>query len=525
MPLNFKNIILKSRLTAGFFCAIIIDMGKKSIIFYTTLLLLLLAYALNASFLDFDLWARLIAGMGVIDGGHVLTEDFLSYTPVHTWYDHEWGAGVIFYAFLKLFGHYGILLLQVILPFLTFFVATRVTKIRTGTQPYNLLFYFFCLMAAMSNLNHPVRCHLFSFLFFALFIYILEKVRHGKSPKLLILLPFLTILWNNIHGGVVAGLGLIGMYIVGEIYNRKPFKNYIYALIASCAVLTINPWGFEYIKFLLTATTMNRPLIVEWQGLFSDVHRPYQIIFKMFLCAVAVIELLNLNKAIKNSSLLQLYQKADKVKWIVLLVTAYLSITHIKMLPFFCVAVACYCYEDLAWIFQKVNEKAVYILLIGMSLYTIAVKQIELPINFSIYPVAEVEFLKVNNIKGNILVDFGIGSFASYKLYPDCKIYMDGRYEEVYPDELLTINDRFYATKGSWDDVLYKYPPDIILIQNNLPVYKLMLKKEGWHRIYEGSVFAVFVNDKLYTGNYKMPSLEREYYKKTLFDTDIKFTR
>ena len=393
---------------------------RKIILFYITLFLLIFAYTLNAPYLDFDLWARLIAGMGVIDGGHVLTQDFLSYTPVHIWYDHEWGAGVIFYAFLKLFGHSGILILQTLLPFLTFFIAARVAKIRTGMQPYNLLFFFFCLMAAMVNLNHPVRCHLFSFLFFTLFIYIMEKVRHGKSPKLLILLPILTILWNNIHGGVVAGLGLIGMYMVGEIFNRKPFKNYIYALIVSCAALTINPWGFEYIKFLLTATTMNRPLIVEWQGLFSEIHKPHQIIFKTFLCAVTVIELFNLKKAIKTSSIMQLYQKADKVKWIVLFATAYLAITHVKMLPFFCIAVACYCYEDIVWLFKKVNEKAIYILLLAMSLFTIGVKKIELPLNFSIYPIAEIEFIKNNNIKGNILVDFGLGSYTSYKLYPNC---------------------------------------------------------------------------------------------------------
>ncbi len=497
----------------------------KIILFYITLLILIFAYTLNAPYLDFDLWARLIAGMGVIEGGHVLTQDFLSYTPVHTWYDHEWGAGVIFYAFLKLFGHYGILILQTLLPFLTFFIATRVAKIRTGLQPYNLLFFFFCLIAAMANLNHPVRCHLFSFLFFALFIYILEKVRHGANPKLLILLPVLTILWNNIHGGVVAGLGLIGMYFVGEVFNRKPVKNYILTLAASCAVLIINPWGFDYVKFLLHATTMERPLIGEWQGLFSELHRKFKVIFKVFLFGIAAIELFNIGKAIKKSTIAEVYQKADKVKIIVLLVTAYLAISHIKMLPFFCVAVACYCYEDVVWLFEKVNEKAIYILLLAMSIFTIGVKKIELPLNFSIYPMTEIEFIKANNLKGNILVDFGLGSYASYKLYPNCKIYMDGRYEEVYPDELIVLNDRFYASKGNWDDVLTKYPPDIILIQNNLPVYKLMKQKAGWRMIFEGNVFGVFIRSDMYTGNYRLPSLEREYYKKALFDTDIKFSR
>ena len=80
-------------------------MGRKTFLFYITLFLLILVFSTTANYFDFDLWARLIAGMGVIEGGHVLTSDFLSYTPVHTWWDHEWGAGVIFYAVLKLLGH------------------------------------------------------------------------------------------------------------------------------------------------------------------------------------------------------------------------------------------------------------------------------------------------------------------------------------------------------------------------------------------------------------------------------------
>ena len=73
----------------SFFYAKIISMGKKGLIFYITLFLLILAFSTAATHFDFDLWARLIAGMGVIDGGHVLKQDFLSYTPVHTWWDHD----------------------------------------------------------------------------------------------------------------------------------------------------------------------------------------------------------------------------------------------------------------------------------------------------------------------------------------------------------------------------------------------------------------------------------------------------
>ena len=251
-------------------------MGKNTLLFLITLFFLILAFSMSATHFDFDLWARLIAGMGVINGGHVLTEDFLSYTPVHTWWAHEWGAGVIFYAFLKFLGPYSLIILQAIMLFLIFFTISQIVKLRTNETPYNILFYFFTLMAVMDNLNNPIRCHMFSFLFFTIFIYILEKVRQGNN-KLLFIIPFMTILWNNIHGGVVSGLGLIGMYALGEFLNKKSYLKYIYTLIVSLLTLIINPWGYKYIQFLFMANTMQRPYIIEWRGLFSKYYFLKQI--------------------------------------------------------------------------------------------------------------------------------------------------------------------------------------------------------------------------------------------------------
>ena len=87
--------------------------------FYVLLLLLCIASVLRTNNYDYDLWARLIAGMYVVQTGHVAKYDFLSFTPTHNWYDHEWGSSVVFYLFKDLWGHVGLLFLQVLLMFLT----------------------------------------------------------------------------------------------------------------------------------------------------------------------------------------------------------------------------------------------------------------------------------------------------------------------------------------------------------------------------------------------------------------------
>ena len=101
-----------------FFCS----ERTKTFLFYTLLLLCSAAVALKSKNYDFDMWARLIAGMAVVQTGQVAKYDFMSYTPTHAWYDHEWGSSVVFYLFHSTFGHLGLLFLQVMLIFLTMYL-------------------------------------------------------------------------------------------------------------------------------------------------------------------------------------------------------------------------------------------------------------------------------------------------------------------------------------------------------------------------------------------------------------------
>ncbi len=60
----------------------------------------------------------------------------------------------------------------------------------------------------------------------------------------------------------------------------------------SVPVLIINPWGYDYIKFLLMANTMKRPDVAEWWGLFSKFHLFRQIPFKIFMFGTLASELI-----------------------------------------------------------------------------------------------------------------------------------------------------------------------------------------------------------------------------------------
>lgn len=513
----------------------------KPLYFYIIFFLLCLGTATTVKDYDYDFWARLIAGMSVIQSGTVLKHDFLSYTPTHIWFDHEWGSGVIFYIVQHLFSSAGIFLLLVLLNFFIFFIITKIVALRgvKTTTAYNFLFYFFAFNSISDVLNNPIRCQIFSFLFFTLFIYILELAKKDNN-KPLFAMPFLMIIWNNLHGGCVSGIGLILIYIVGEFLNKAPIKKYIYALIPTILILPINPWDFSYIPFLIKATTMPRPEITEWWGLFSEKYIGSFMKFKIF---ASILLLSELAIVIKNFSI----QKLDKTKFLVLLTTLYLGIQHAKLFPFFGISAFCFIYDDFYTMFNSIirrvkqvlykfvpnllnnfaikKEVTIYLLILLFAATNVQAKSFAPLASWNRYPLQEIEFIKINNLKGNLFTSFGQGSYASYKLYPNNKIFMDGRYEEVYYDYMTPLVKKFYQTDKDWDEVLQKFPPNIILMEKDYAVYTLIKGLKNWKLIYKGKHFGVFVKADEAKKHYKNPPNNIEYYRKNIFNTDINFKK
>lgn len=502
-----------------------IDLEKlKSFGFYLLLFLLSASIAIKSVNYDFDMWARLIAGMAVVQTGQILKYDFLSYTPTHAWYDHEWGASVIFYLFKDWMGHSGLLVLQVLLMFLTMLFLVKAVKVRCGNvcNYKNVLIYFLILNSFTTTYSSLIRCHSFTFLFFAFELYILELIRKNGNYKLLLIFPPLFLIWGNTHGGVVAGLGLLAMYALGEALNKKPFKYYLIATIICPLMLFINPYGVEFVKFLLHATTMPRPDVVEWWPIFTKYNYNIFLTFKFMALFYLILEFLKVKKDFG-------YFKADKTKFIVMAVTLYLAVMHVKMMPFFALTATVYCYDDVINAFKnfKFPKWCMPTLITFLTLYSLialAIKDYRPMVNFHTYPIMEIEFIRANKIEGKLLTNFGIGSFASYKLYPQNKIYMDGRYEEVYDDYLLKDLGNFYSVKAGAFELLRKNKPDIIIMEKSYPtIYSLLSKSPDWVLVFEGINYGVFVDSLKARNDYVPPNGDLKYYKTTILNTMITF--
>lgn len=515
---------------------------KNAYIFIIALFLFCIAMSFVINVPDYDLWARLLVGKHIFEAGSILKHDIFSYTPTHLWYDHEWGSSFIFYAVFKYFGGIGLTVLKGSVIFSVLFLISKIVELRKvkTTTPYNIIFYIFIFMACYPILAATIRCHIFTFFFFTLWLYLLEKVRLGEK-KWLFYLPFMMIFWNNIHAGCVSGIGLLAIYTVGEFLNKKPVKDYIIALILTCLATFINPYGPKYVEFILKATTMDRPLISEWRGTFSKVYIFDYIKFKFFMLIMALTLVIKTFKERFN------YSNIDKTKALLLIATAYLSIAHIKHQPFFVITAAAFLYDDFYNIFNnyverikqalnitdsfvktfvKVKEVIVYGLVFMVCFVTLTTVNKTIKISQAEYPIYAVKFIEDNHIKGNLFINFPYGSYAAYKLFPNNLIVMDGRYEEVYYDDLLIkLKDFHMAKTPDWMNVINEYKTDVIVLEKKFPAFYKLSQDKNWTMIFNDSAFAVFVPAKTVKAKYIYPPHQDNYYDSTEFNTDLKFEK
>lgn len=523
-------------------------MNKENIfiiLFFATLLIwcFALAYPMQP---DYDIWARLIAGKSVFENGIILKNDFLSYTPTHSWYDHEWLSGTVFYYLTTIADKFHKTTIEMlsafksILTFLIFALAAICTAVRKPkySPPYQILYFTFAAFAANVVFASTIRCHMFTFLFFTLWILVLELYRKYKKNSLLIILPITMILWANMHGGCISGLGLLLIYAAGEFLNKKDFRPYLITLFVSFLVLFINPYGIDYVKFLFAAGTMNRNLISEWNSPFCMLKQTYKFtVFFLFMGIIALLEPLVIKINIR---------KTDKTKIILLTLTALIAVLYTKLLPFFVITASIFMFDDVYRILGKIscltnfiNHKnlVIYALILLISLTVIDTNDKHRYgfINHAMYPYKAVQFIKENALVGNLFTEFSYGSYCIYKLYPQNKIFMDGRYEEVYNPSLLNVMKNFIKQEGENPNaVLTDYPTDIVLLynppeefikniknKNNRQKVFETLKKLNWRKVYKDEFFEIYIREDYPAKIFRAVEYEPLKLSLSMFETNI----
>ena len=503
----------------------------KNGLFYLSIAAIIGILTFSINIPDFDLWARLAVGSIFFQTGTVLKHDIFSYLPTkELWIDHEWGSGVVFYFLTRYAGDAGLFALKAMILFAIFILIIKIIKLQSDRKSPGVLFFILMGFSLYPGFANLLRCQIFTYLFFTLWIYLLEKVRK-EDHRFIWMFPVTMLCWVNLHGGFIAGAGLILIYASGELLNRKNILKYLGILALILPVTLLNPYNWQLWTYMTEAAFMPRPFITEWEPVnLSGPFHSFAGIRVHMLAGFLFFVILTLFTGIK---MIQQKEKPDWIKILLAAVLLYLSVRHQRHTAFFLLAIPALFYHQYHDLFKPVERfihdissaklhktwgfikhGSGYLLLALICVYSFPRLSTGITVNPLLYPVGSLKFIKQNNISGNLASTYGWGSYAFWKLYPQCKVMIDGRYEEVYPDDLYRKAMQFSEHTGNWQEILREYPADILVLSkhNYSPADILMLR--GWKPVYQDLCSVVLLPESRMKLFYIYPDYHNPLYSK-----------
>jgi len=458
-------------------------MGKRNIfsIIFLFFILTCLGYLSSFQNLDPDFGWHFRTGALILERG-VPKIDWYSYTmPNFPWIDHEWLTDIFLYKIYSFLGKQFTLLFFIILTSLAFVLLIKPKRFWDFFIPI-LIGYSACLGFL------GIRPQLLTILFIAVCWEILRKFLDGSS-RLIYFYPILFILWTNLHGGFFAGLFLLFLVLVLEIFkktslfqkilswkffNQQTFQPHSFKqisilfiiLILSFLATFINPYGpriYEEV-FRTIGDGFLRFHIIEWFPLFfTDFFPLFTILYLSLFWVFFVL----------------FYKRIDLTYLVVssvFFIFALLSQRHffifvVISIPIF--ADFIFCLKDsinqfyLRRLFPGFKKWLVFIvflaiLVIGWYPFLSSAFTNK---SFLDYPEEAISFLRTLPLSDNLFNEYGWGGYLIWKL-PERKFFIDGRMPSWRQNGEFVFGDyiKIIEAKEGFQDLLEKYQIKIVML-------------------------------------------------------------
>jgi hypothetical protein len=423
------------------------------------------------------------------------------------WCDWEWLSDVLYALLFRIHGLSAIVAFHLGLLCLVSVILYRTARLRAGRI---VAFAATCLVMAATTIHWLARPHLITWLFLAIFCFLLERADVTGDHKPLLVFPLLMVLWVNLHPGFVAGLLVLGVWCAHSLvrywsvsnekdHQRRKAQAFWFGLLfASCLAATVvNPyfWHLDaHIASYLFSPKSVTSNVAEW--LSPDFRNPRLHWFELFLPLAAAAGVWQGARGhIGHCSLV--------FGWM------HLALMSVRNVPLFAIVCAAplaaagghfrrrcrfghdlrACEAILASRRSRHGTIAVY----GLACALLAGIFLCGPSNFgppSSLPVNAVRHLPAGRL-------FTTDRWADYLIYLELnrQVFFDGR-NDAYGAEILNDYLTVMRAQPSWQNILLKYQITAALVPPNSSISASLMAAPRWVLTYQDRKAVIYVRGR-----------------------------
>jgi hypothetical protein len=443
-----------------------------------------------------------------------------------TWFAWEWLSDVWMAAIHHFAGLSGIVLASLVLLGAA---SVCVYKNALAESGHRLIAIALTSLAmAASTIHWLARPHLVTPLMTAVFLRTLGRVHKDGAPQRLLVLPPLTMLWVNLHGGFFVGIVLLIAFALGTIgeelihggSHRALPKARKYILTAgACAVASlVNPYGYRLqvhvLQYLGTSFYLQR--ISEFQSI--DFHSFSAAYFETFLVLSIAAALWHLGSG-------RLVQVMLLLSW------AHLALFSARNIPIFAVVavpgVALAVREwleharllgFLRWLWKLsdgLSELEVGLQLIAsghgrdrlhclpcLTVLTLAVflthpgqvKALHAEFDRLRFPADGATFLAGQQTHQSIRLysSWQWGGYLIYRLWPSLRVFDDGR-TDFYGPAFVNEGLQVWDACPEWAGIFVRYRVNAALLPVDSALATVLRERRDWKLVYKDRVAVLFI--------------------------------
>ena len=446
---------------------------------------------------DPDLWWHLRTGQWIVETGHIPHADPFSFTRAGSpWVSHEWLSEVAFYEIWKYAGAAGLIIFSAVVTTAGFMLL----YLRCPGKAQGAAAAALALGALAAAPAWGVRPQMFTFALASLLLWLLE--RGQERARLLLWIPPLFLLWLNLHAGFALGPALLFACCVGLVWEvasgntawqdvRPYLVRVLLVLLACMALVPLNPSGAQLYRYPLDVlrSAGMRSFIVEW--LPPDFHQLRYV--PLFLIWLALLVALGSSRSRPKARVL--------APVFLTFLAAMDAVRHIPILALFATPV-------IAAIFSAPSSRAhfspersprpssafrlafrgvVLLLMAGFAVtrwHSLVRNQVRT--EAELFPSQAVEFLRSHPVPGRLFAYYDWGGYAIWKLYPEYRVFVDGR-ADLYGDDLLHQFQKAMELQAGWEQILDTWGVQTVLVPPTCSLAEALLLDEGWHAEYRDS--------------------------------------